>query len=139
MNVITIVDDDNGLLFHHRRLSQDRLLRDYILHMIGDRRLWMNDYGSRLYGEHPNIVVSESYLTACPAEDYCLVEEVDPATIVDRIDRLYLFHWNRLYPSDLQCTLCLEHWTLEHTDELKGSSHKKITLEVYKKHRGKQS
>ena len=38
------IDDRGGMLFNHRRQSQDRLLREDLLAEAAGRPLWMNSY-----------------------------------------------------------------------------------------------
>ena len=42
MIVIACLDDNGGMMFNHRRQSQDRVLRAHIAALVGDARLWMN-------------------------------------------------------------------------------------------------
>ena len=44
MILIVCVDDHNGMMFNHRRQSQDRILRADILELTGGKKLWMNAY-----------------------------------------------------------------------------------------------
>ena len=44
MIVIACLDDNGGMMFNHRRQSQDRMLRAHIAALVGDARLWMNHY-----------------------------------------------------------------------------------------------
>ena len=44
MIVIACLDDNGGMMFNHRRQSQDRVLRAHIAALVGDARLWMNHY-----------------------------------------------------------------------------------------------
>ena len=40
MKVIVCVDDKGGVMFNHRRQSQDRVLRERILGMTAGQTLW---------------------------------------------------------------------------------------------------
>ena len=51
MIAVVCVDDRNGMLFHHRRQSQDRLLREDLLSRCPGR-LWMNAYSAKLFTCH---------------------------------------------------------------------------------------
>ena len=42
MVLIVCVDDRNGMMFHKRRQSQDRILRKRILERAGRQRIWMS-------------------------------------------------------------------------------------------------
>ena len=53
---------------------------------------------------------------------------------VDCIDEVYLFQWNRDYPADMYFTVDLKTGFKKiKVEDFAGSSHKKITLEIYKK------
>ena len=41
MKIIVCVDNQNGMMFNHRRQSQDRVLRKRILELTGGEKLWM--------------------------------------------------------------------------------------------------
>ena len=48
---IVCVDDHNGMMFNHRRQSQDRVLRADILELTGGKKLWMNAYSRKQFAE----------------------------------------------------------------------------------------
>ena len=47
MILIVCIDDNKGMMFNHRRQSQDRVLRRHILDMVGNGKLWMNEYSGK--------------------------------------------------------------------------------------------
>ena len=49
------------------------------------------------------------------------------------IEKIILYRWNRKYPADFRFDINLEdsEWKLAETREFTGSSHEKITEEVY--------
>lgn len=49
MIVIACLDDNGGMMFNHRRQSQDRVLRAHIAALVGDARLWMNHYSAQQF------------------------------------------------------------------------------------------
>ena len=51
----------------------------------------------------------------------------------DNVQELILFRWNRVYPADLYFPFHMENWSLIAREEFRGSSHEKITMEVYRK------
>ena len=80
------------------------------------------------------IVVSENFLGEAKEGEFCFVEDADVGEYLQRIEAVILYRWNRRYPADVYFTLDLnEKWMLERTEEFKGSSHERITKEVYKK------
>ena len=41
MIIMVCVDDNNGMMFNKRRQSQDRVLRQRMLELAGEKKLWM--------------------------------------------------------------------------------------------------
>ena len=128
------IDDRGGMLFNHRRQSQDRLLREDLLAEAAGRPLWMNSYSLRQFpSPPPNLCVDEEFLDRAGPGELCFVETVDPAPWRERMEGVILYRWNRRYPADLYCTLPLEDFVLEERREFAGSSHECITREVYRR------
>ena len=50
-----------------------------------------------------------------------------------KIDTFILFRWNRDYPADFFFKVDLSQWNLISTEDFEGTSHEKITMEVYEK------
>ena len=136
MYLIAAVDDRNGMLFNHRRQSQDRVLREKILELAGKSRLWMNGYSRKQFAPEniSGIHTAEDFLAQAGEEDYCFVEDQAVSPFKERIKELYLFKWNRKYPGDFFFDLDVTEgcWKLIRTEEFVGSSHEKIILEVYR-------
>ena len=131
MILICCVDDHMGMTFHHRRQSQDRLLRRRILERAGGA-LWMNSYSANQFaGERAKIVVDERCVEHCPEGEYCLVED-QPVRGLEP-EQILLYRWNRSYPADTYFDIPLEQqkWKLVSTTEFPGYSHERITEEVY--------
>ena len=55
---------------------------------------------SYLITSKDNIIVDNSY-TEAQAQDYCFVENVDINELRDNISKIYVYKWNRKYPSDV--------------------------------------
>lgn len=137
MILIAFVDDGGGMMFNHRRQSRDRAALARILDISAGSALWMNEYSAPLFTEFaaPRIQVDAQFLDKAGLEDYCLVENVDISPYLPFIEKIILFHWNRAYPSDVKFPIKLDggKWRLISTEDFPGSSHEKITLEVYAK------
>lgn len=134
MKLIVCLDNKQGMLFNHRRQSRDRhLIADLVMHVEG-KPLYITDYSKPLFdGQSLDLRVVDDPIGAAKNGDYCLLETFDPAPYADRIDELVIYRWNRHYPADVYFTLSLDAYTLESSVELVGSSHEKITKEVWKK------
>lgn len=142
MKIIVCIDDKNGMEFNHRRQSRDAVLREEILGMVGRGKLWMNAYSRKQFAEldvpesqteHPQVIVDEAFLEKAEAGDYCFVENLDVLPHEDRIEEIVLYRWNRVYPADLFFAMDLQNWKIAESEEFAGSSHEKITKEIYVK------
>lgn len=131
MQVIITVENRNGMLFNHRRVSMDQKVSERILAYCKEKKLWMNAYSAKLFENNPQIRVSETFLEQKDA--ICFVEDQDVTPYLPEIDTIILFHWNRDYPADFFFTVDLSEWNRIHQEEFAGKSHEKITMEVYKK------
>lgn len=129
------VDDRNGMLFHSRRQSQDRLQREDLLGLCQGRPLWMNGYSAPLFAGHEQeIAVDGEFLDKAAEGEYCFVEDQPLAGRLDRLEGLILYRWNRAYPADVHLDLDVSAgFTLLSREEFTGSSHKTITREFYKR------
>ena len=133
MKVIVCLDEKNGLLFNNRRQSRDKVVLSEILEMSKETTLWIGTYSAVLFSnavEH-TIKVDDSFLRRATDGEYCFVENMDISPYREKIEMLYVFKWNRHYPCDFWLTLDYSRWNLIETREFPGSSHEKITLEVY--------
>lgn len=136
MIVIVALDDRGGMMFNNRRQSQDRLLRERVLNMTTGKRLWMNHYTEKQFADadsYPQINVSDDFLSEAGPGEYCFVENVPLSDYIRWIEKLIIYRWNRAYPGDQQFDIPLDGWTMESTTDFPGSSHEKITEEVYVK------
>ena len=131
MNLIVVLDDRNGMLFNHRRQSRDRVLIDRILEICGGR-LIVNSYTAELFdGKAADLTVSEDPLSAAKAGEWCFLETLSPLPVVEKLEKVVVYRWNRTYPSDLKFDLDLSAMKLISKTDFAGFSHEKITEEVY--------
>lgn len=137
MIVIAVVDDANGLLFCNRRQSRDRILCQRILEETAGQRLWMNAYSAALFAGFcaKQITVEEAFLEKAEDGDFCFLEEALPTEVLERVERIVLFRWNRSYPGDVffDVEVTRAPWRLASSEEFAGSSHERITMEVYER------
>lgn len=137
MKVIVCVDDNNGMMFNNRRQSRDRILIEDIVKNVVGGNLLMVPYSETLFEDSDieAFFLSEYILEEADPEDYCFIENKPLLPHIDRIDELIIYRWNRKYPADMYLDINpLEHsFKLVSTLEFAGSSHEKITKEVYKR------
>ncbi|MDE7218677.1 MAG: ribonuclease Z [Oscillospiraceae bacterium] len=132
MILISCIDDRGGMLYNHRRQSQDRLLRQDLLSEVGDRPIWLSPYSLGQFACSPeNLRPADDFPERAAAGEFCFFEDRDPAPWLDRAETIILYRWNRRYPADLYFPLPLTGWTLARQMEFPGSSHERITKEVY--------
>ena len=130
MKIIACIEDQNGILFNRRRLSSDAVLTARILDRIGDAALWVTPYSAKLF-EGTSVRVDPCFMEKAEDEDYCFIEDTDISSYMDKISQIWLYRWNRRYPSDCKFPELGVEWRLISTVEFEGKSHPVITEEVY--------
>jgi len=133
MIAVVCVDDRNGTLFHNRRQSQDRGLREDLL-SICPGTLRMNAYSARLFtGCEERLAVSEGFLEEAGPGDWCLVENTPLAPWAEKLESLVLYRWNRAYPADAHLDVPLDGFLLMDKQDFPGTSHETLTRETYRR------
>ena len=129
MIVAVCVDEGFGMAFHGRRQSKDAALRQRLLELSGGR-LRMSAYSAKQF--EGAVYSGEDYLSGASDGDWCFVENGEYEAFAERIEQLVVFHWNRAYPADLHFRFPGQ-WQLVSQEDFPGTSHDKITQEVYRK------
>ena len=133
MKLIVCLDERKGMMFNNRRQSRDRVLIDNMIEMIGDDKLYIAPYSESLFeNKEIKLKVKKNPLKAAD-ENWCFIENLPVAEYKDEIETVVIYHWNRHYPGDFFFDLELDSYTLESSEELVGSSHEKITKEIWNK------
>ena len=132
LHIAFAVDDNNGMMFNHRRVSKDSKLCKELLNSVysSGGRLQIRPYSSPLFED--GVYTSDDPWNKAGPNDIVFVEDIDPA-IIYGVTEVTLFRWNRKYPSDLKSTFDFSKYELIETKEFTGSSHEKITKETWKK------
>lgn len=131
MNIIICLDDKNGIQFNKRRQSRDSVLCDRILSITKGRALWMSQYSAKMFLS-ANVNVDTEFLNLVKDGDYCFVENDDFMRYLDKLEKVIVYRWNRVYPSDKKvATDFLNEKQLTSSIDFKGSSHERITEEIY--------
>ena len=132
---IVCVDDRYGIAFNHRRQSRDRILYADVLKLCGTGGLWLPPYSRELFSATApeQLRVDEAFLDRAGAGEYCFAECSPLMPYAQRMEGMVLYRWNRCYPADRYLDLRPEKmaWKLLERVDFAGSSHKKITREVY--------
>ena len=127
MILAVCVDDRLGLSFGGRRQSKESAVRNRLWALSGGN-LRMSEYSARQF-EEP-VYAGADYLSGAKSGDWCFAENGDYERYADCVEQIVLFRWNRHYPCDLFFRFPGK-WALARSEEFSGSSHEKITLEVY--------
>lgn len=130
MILIACVDERMGMAFNRRRQSRDKAV--YADIAAANTRIWLSPRSSMLFeGFDADICADEDFAQKAFSGEFCFVEFAPPAKFESRVEKIILYHWNRSYPADTKFDIPLDSWLLESTVEFPGSSHEKITKEVY--------
>ena len=133
MKLIVCLDERKGMMFNNRRQSRDRVLIDNMIEMVGDDKLYIAPYSESLFeNKEIKLKVKKNPLKAAD-ENWCFIENLPVAEYKDEIETVVIYHWNRHYPGDFFFDLELDSYSLESSEELVGSSHEKITKEIWNK------
>lgn len=126
MILAVCVDDAMGLQFNRRRQSRDQAVIEDLLSL--GRTVWVHPNSEKLFSG--GVMVSDEYLTQAQPGQICFAEDTAYLAYADRIEAILLYRWNRIYPRDLMFEFPGQ-WRLADAREFVGTSHEKITREVY--------
>ena len=119
-----IVSNPNGMMFNKRRQSKDIAVIKKVNEILAGETLYVSEYTKAIF---PNGKVCDDFSSV---EGFAFLE--NPKDIdLSKIDTLYIFYWNRHYPSDKKFTASLENYEKIHEEEFVGNSHENITLSVF--------
>ena len=117
------------MLFFGKRQSKDNILRDKMLSLT-EGKLFVNEFSANQFDDKEKLCISESFLDDAGDNDLCFVENI--TFDINKVNTLYIFNWNRLYPSDFYFDYDYkDNFKKVKTEKFEGSSHPKITLETY--------
>ena len=136
MKLIVCVDDRMGMMFNKRRQSKDAKVREDILSMLeAGKRLFVSPYTAKQFlpEEQEKLYVSETFLLEATGDDICFIEDSDSSELVDKVESIILYRWNRHYPSDQYFTLDLSKYELIASCDFVGNSHPEMWKEEYRK------
>ncbi len=131
--ILTVcLDDCLGMAFNHRRQSRDSALIADICAEVKGAPVWMDSRSALLFKDAAaDIRCDEAFAEKAGAGEYCFVEFSAPAAFESRAEKLIIYRWNRRYQSDVRFDIDLAPWRLDSAAEFPGTSHEKITKEVY--------
>lgn len=130
MKIIACIDNNNGILFNHRRLSKDKEVTSDILSMIAESCLVCSEYSSTLFSDS-RIIITDDKMNI-PKNGYYFIENIFPNDF-EKSDEIILYKWNREYPSDTKFEVDMKKYVEVSETEFLGYSHEKITKIVLKR------
>ncbi len=132
MNLIICLDLKNGICFNNRRQSRDSKVIERICVITKDSKLILREYSKNLFSlPRSNIIVSTNPIGEAKSGDYCFIEQSEDFALVDNIERIIIYRWDKAYPQDECFSIDLTKWNLISNQIFNGTSHDKITEEVY--------
>ena len=133
IGIAVCIDDTGGMLFNKRRQSRDRVLIDDLCKSA--RRVIALPFSSILLDGRNNAVICDDPMAEADDGDIVFIENVSLSKIAYEAKSIILYKWNRVYPSDMKLDIspCDEGFTLTESYEFEGSSHEKITKEIYRR------
>lgn len=137
MTIIVCLDDKNGMMFNKRRQSRDKVIYERIVDKQKNSRILTDNYSAQLFLDaKPNsFEVSEDFLNIATANDVCFVEDKNVSAYISKADKVIIYRFNRIYPSDVKFSVDLENLGFKKvkSEDFIGTSHDKLTEEVYSK------
>ena len=130
MKLIVCLDDNNGMMFNKRRQSRDKILIENVLELCKGEKLYTSEYSAKLFPENSVEICenpAETNVGYCFAENFTVNEEY--------VEEIIVYKWNRVYPADMSLDIdfSAEGFNSVSVCEFEGSSHEKITKEVYER------
>ena len=134
MKTIVCIDDKFGVSFDGKRQSRDRVLIEDLMDFIGCSRLIISPFSATLF-DGLAVEINDAPFDVAQADDFVFCEAGGLLAHLERINEVIIYKWNRTYPRDVLLDLLpWEHgFKLIDRFDFVGSSHKKITREVYRK------
>ncbi len=129
MTLYICLDDRNGLQFNRRRQSRDAaVLEDLKASLSGP--LLIDPFSEKLIREAgiPCVLPPETAMD-------CFCEDIPSEELLETCGRIVIYRWNRRYPADVSWNpdFAAYGFSLAETREFPGTSHEKITREVYER------
>lgn len=132
--LIIALEDKGGYLFNGRRLSSDKNLITDILNDFPDKEIFMDEKSIPLFEEKYNSVSHLAALDDLNTGCVFFAEFDLPESIIDIVDTIVIYKWNRRYPADKFFDKeILSDFNLISTYDFPGNSHEKLTKCIYKR------
>lgn len=136
MILAVCLDDKFGMSFLGRRQSRDREISAQLLSRLKKGRLWLECRSAELFDEDDSrITVTDGFPENYGREDVVFCENLSFAGDLTRFSCIWMYRWNCVYPADVRFPMdeVQESFSLSESMDFAGSSHERITLEVYER------
>lgn len=128
MEFIICLDDKNGMLFNNRRQSRDKAVCEDVIKSLDGKKLRVLPFSEQLFSDFSENV---SVVSEIGDEGTYFIENIDIRQYSDVAEKITVYYWNRIYPSDLSCSIDFSKLSVVSQTEFQGNSHDKITKTVY--------
>ena len=78
-----------------------------------------------------NLNIDDNFIEKIGKDEYCFVENIPPNILIDKVEKIILYNWNREYPADRYLDIEIDKWIKETEVKIKGSSHEEIIEQIY--------
>lgn len=136
MRIAFCIEKTGGLSLFGKRLSRDSEIQKKLISLKHNGELVTSPKSAVLF-ESDRVRSDDNYMNSAAPNDLLFIETEEIP--IGQANEIYLFHWNRRYPADRYFDLSQLKNSFDKisTEHFVGSSHDKITLEIY--HRKKTS
>ena len=134
MTVFICTDDRGGMMFNKRRQSRDKQVIEDAVRTADDGVIYISAYSEPLFAEsEASVIAVTNPLDSAGDDGYAFIEDLHLGKYADKITRLVVYRWNRLYPSDFSLDVKPSEigLKLKNKRDFTGTSHDKITREEY--------
>ena len=132
MLVAWCVDNNNGLMFNGRRVSRDKAVYDDYI-STSQNKIYAQSCSEDILGAYASVIFSDNPFDDAGADDSVFIESLAVMPYISKIDKIYVYKWNRDYPSDLKVDIdpTALGFKITETVEFPGNSHDIISKEIY--------
>lgn len=134
MILIVCLDINNGISFNNRRQSRDSKVIERICSITKGSTLIMSEYSKNIFPTAcSNLNINSNPIRTSKENDYCFIEQKLDSLPIEDIEKMIIYRWDKAYPYDEIFPINLSEFKLVSKNEFSGSSHEKITEEIYTK------
>ena len=135
LTVAVVLDEREGMMIFGKRQSRDRVLVADFVSSAADAPIFISPFSRVIFEPHANVNTVENPFLDSSDDGVCFIESFALTPYIDMIETLIIYRWNELYPSDVKFDVNVDKagFKLISTSEFQGSSHDRITKEIYKK------